>query len=170
MTNNYHFLSNRPALPGVSFEIRLKDKSGNQLATVEFPEDDSNFWVRHRQSLLARGLADDQPVEPQQGEMIPAPNRSVATVQIWETAENGGLEFRRVPEHLVPRDRPVFRPSERSLLLARSYARYLCRINGAAKVELIRRTGEPITPAVMFVSGQPPALNELVSNFGELPE
>jgi hypothetical protein len=58
------------------------------------------------------------------------------------------------------------------LLLARSYARYLCRTRGAAKAELIRRTGEPITPAVMFMSGQPPAaaINELISNFGELPE
>lgn len=172
MTNNYHFLRNRPALPDVSFEVRLKDESGNDLGTVLFPDVNSNFWVRHRQSLLARGLADDQPVEPPQGEMIPAPNRSAATAQIWEIAENRGLELRRVPEHLIPRDRPVFRPSERSLLSARSYARYLCRQHGAAKAELIRHTYEPITPAVMFMSGQPPAaaINELISNFGELPE
>lgn len=172
MTNNYHFLRNRPVLPGVSFEVRLKDSSGNAFRTVKFPEEDSNFWVRHRQSLLARGLADDQPVEPPQGEMIPAPNRSAPTAQIWEMIEDRGLELRTVPEHLVPRDRPVFRPSERSLLLARSYARYLCRKNGAATAELIRHTQEPITPAVMFMSGQPPAaaFNELISNFGELPE
>ena len=77
-----------------------------------------------------------------------------------------------MPEHLIPRDRPVFRPSEQSLLLARSYARYLCRTHGAATAELIRHTGEPITPAVMFTSGQPPAaaVNELISSFGELPE
>jgi hypothetical protein len=104
--------------------------------------------------------------------MIPAPNRAVPTVRIWEIAGNGGLELRTVPEHLVPRDRPVFRASARSLLLARSYARYLCRINGAAKAEVIRHTQEPIPPAVMFMSNQPPAgaFNELTSNFGELPE
>jgi hypothetical protein len=172
MTNNYHFLGNRPAMPGVSFEVRLKDESGNDLRTLSFPEANSNFWVRHRQSVLARGLADDQPVEPPQGEMIPAPNRSAPTAQIWEMAGDQRLELRRVPEHLVPRDRPVFRPSERSLLLARSYARYLCREHGAAKAEFIRHTGEPITPAVMFTSGPPPAVafSELLSNFGELPE
>jgi hypothetical protein len=75
-----------------------------------------------------------------------------------------------VIEHLG--DRPVFRASARSLLLARSYARYLCRLNGAAKAEVIRHTQEPIPPAVMFMNDQPPAgaFNELTSNFGELPE
>ena len=172
MSNNYHFFRNRPVLPGVSFEVRLQDEVGSRLATVKFPESNSNFWVRHRQSLLARGLADDQPVEPPQGEMIPAPNRTIPTVQVWEIARNGGLELRNVPEHLVPRDRPVFRPSERSLLLARSYIRHLCRTNGAAKAELIRHTQEPIPPAVMFMSDQTPAgaFNELISNFGELPK
>jgi hypothetical protein len=172
MTNDYHFFRNRPVLPGVSFEVRLQDEAGSHLATVKFPESHSNFWVRHRQSLLARGLADDQPVEPPQGEMIPAPNRSVPTVQVWDIAEKGGLELRKVQEHLVPRDRPVFRPSERSLLLARSYIRHLCRTNGAAKAELIRHTQEPIPPAVMFMSDQTStgAFNELISNFGELPE
>lgn len=97
MTNNYHFFRNRPALPGVSFEVRLKDEMGNHLATLKFPEENSNFWIRYRQNLLARGLADDQPVEPPQGEMIPAPNRSVPTVLIWDMSEDRGLELRRVP-------------------------------------------------------------------------
>jgi hypothetical protein len=172
MTDNYHFLGNRPAMPGVSFEVRLSDESGNDLGSVKFPEANRNFWVRHRQSLLADGLADDQPVEPPQGEMIAAPNRPAPTTQIWEVARDGRLELRRVPQHLVPRDRPVFRPSERSLLLARSYARYMCRTHGAAKAELIRHTSEPITPAVMFTNGPPPAaaFNELISSFGEFSE
>lgn len=172
MSNDFHFYDNRPALPGVSFEVRLKDESGNDRGTIVFPDVNSNFWVRHRQSLLARGLADDQPVEPPRGEMIPPPNRSAPTALIWALAKGEGLELRRVPEHLIPRDRPVFRPSERSLLLSRSYARHLCRKHGVAKVELIRHTGEPITPAVMFIDEHTSAAarNELVSNFGELPE
>ncbi len=173
MANNYHFLRNRPAVPGVSFEIRLRDETGTPLKTVKFPDESANFWVRHRQSLLARGLADDQPVEPPQGEMIPAPNRSAPMVQIWEMAGNQQLQLRRVPQHLVSRDRPVYSPSERSLLLARSYARYLCRGNRATRAEVIRHTQEPIPPAVMFMSGPPPpgaSNNDLISNFGELPE
>ena len=57
MMNHFHFNSNRPAVPGVSFEVRLKDASGKHLTTVKFPDGDSNFSVRHRQSLLAHGLA-----------------------------------------------------------------------------------------------------------------
>ncbi|MBI2477827.1 MAG: hypothetical protein HYV60_04025 [Planctomycetia bacterium] len=172
MLNHYHFDSNRPAVPAASFEVRLKDASGKHLTTVKFPDGDNNHSVRHRQSLLARGLADDQPIEPPQGEVIAAPNRSVPDAQIWDMAGSEGLVIRTVPEHLIPRDRPVFRPSAQSLLLARSYARYLCRTHGAAKAEVIRHTQEPIPPAVMFISGPPPAdaAGKLVSNFGELAE
>jgi hypothetical protein len=172
LVNHFHFNSNRPAVPGVSFEVRLKDASGKHLTTVKFPDGDSNFSVRHRQSLLARGLADDQPVQPPQGEVIAAANRSAPTAQIWETGATQELVLKTVPEHLIPRDRPVFRPSEQSLLLARSYARYLCRTHGAAKAEVIRHTQEPIPPAVMFITGPPPAdaAGKLVSNFGELAE
>ena len=172
MMNHYHFNSNRPAVPGISIEVRLKDASGKVLSTVKFPDEDSNFSVRHRQSLLARGLADDQPIAPPQGEVIAAANRAVPTSQIWETGAAQELVLKAVPEHLIPRDRPVFRPSEQSLLLARSYARYLCRQHGAAQAEVIRHTQEPIPPAVMFITGPPPAdaAGKLNSNFGELAE
>ena len=172
LLNHYHFSSNRPAVPGASFEVRLKDQSGKLLTTVKFPNKDCNFSVRHRQSLLASGLADDQPVEPPQGEVIAAPNRAVPSARIWEMAGTEGLVIQAVPEHLIPRDRPVFRPSEQSLLLARSYARYLCRLHGAVTAEVIRHTQEPIPPAVMFISGPPPAdaSGKLASNFGELTE
>ncbi|MCB9937365.1 MAG: hypothetical protein H6823_03930 [Planctomycetaceae bacterium] len=172
MMNHYHFFSNRPAVPGVSFEVRLKDESGKVFSTVRFPEAGASFSVRHRQSLLARSLADDQPIEPPQGEVIPAANRSVPTAQIWETRAAQELILMTVPEHLIPRDRPVSRPSEQSLLLARSYARYLCRRHGATRAEVIRHTQEPIPPAVMFIAGPPlaDAAGKLISNFGEPTE
>src|SRR5205823_3602777 len=75
MTHNYHFATNRPGLPGASFEVRLKDESGQELAMVRFPDAGANFWVHHRQSLLAQGLADDQPVQPPTGEVIAAPQQ-----------------------------------------------------------------------------------------------
>jgi hypothetical protein len=69
----------------------------------------------------------------------------------------------------VPRNREVYRPSEWSLLLAQSYARYLCREYGAESVELIRYTQEVIHPVVLFGDRAPPqeAFPVLKANFGE---
>jgi hypothetical protein len=168
MTHNYHFITNRPAVPGVFFEVRLRDEKGYPLQTVSFPQKDAPFAVRHRQILLARGLADDQPVEPRGSEVIPAPNQRVQTVDIWDGAGEWSLVIRSVPEHLVPRDRPVMQPSPWSRVLARSYVRYLCRQHGAASGELIRHTREPLSP--LLANGEEPpasAFAELASNFGE---
>jgi hypothetical protein len=171
LTHNYHFAGNRPGATAVYVEARLKDAAGRPVATVRLPDETANFWVRHREALLAQWLTDDQPVQPRMGEAIPAPNRAVPTVSIWDGEGPGRpLALRAVPEHLVPRERPVFRPSDWSLLLARSYARHLCRRYGAASAELVRHTREPVLPAVLFLP-EPPAdaFDELISNFGELP-
>src|SRR5262249_7953997 len=74
---NYHFLRSRPAPPGAFFEVRLKDKTGKPMKTLRFPEENANFWVRHRQELLARALADDQPVQARPGEVLAAPHQQV---------------------------------------------------------------------------------------------
>jgi hypothetical protein len=170
LTHNYHFPSNRPGSPGVYLEARLKDQDDNVLTTVRLPEKDANLWVRHRQELFARAFTEDQPVQPPQGEMIPAPNQRVRMVRIWDEGGARSLKIRDVEEHRIPRDRPVFGPSDWSLLLARSYARYLCRTHGAAKVELIRHSRDPIPAAVLF-TGEPQAgtFDELKSNFGDFP-
>jgi hypothetical protein len=167
MAHTYHFPTDRPGVPAATFEVRLRDAQGKPLQTLPFPDPRANFWVRHRQGLLAQGLTDDQPVEPQGGETIPAPGRPVATVAIWDLAEGGGLRLRSVPEHLVPRDRPVFRPSPWSLLLVRAYARHLCRAHGAASAEVIRISREPVAPTALFADAVPADFETLVSNFGE---
>ncbi|MBM3999363.1 MAG: hypothetical protein FJ297_07470 [Planctomycetes bacterium] len=168
MLNSYHFLLNRPALPGAAFEVRLKDASGNVTQVVTVPSAESGYLVGHREGILARALADDQPVEPPQGEVIAAPGQAVPSTRIWEM-EGGELVLRDVAQHLIPRDRPVFRPSERSLLLARSFARYALRRHGGASAEVVRHTREAIPPAVLFLSSPPPPNAEgvLKSNFGE---
>jgi len=167
MTNDYHFASNRPALPAAIFEVRLKDQDGKELAILKFPDGKANFWVRHRQSMLARALADDQPVQPTQGELIPAPGQQVHTVQIWD-GEPQHQQLRTVPEHLIPRERPVFRPSEWSLLLAKSYARFLCRTHGAASAEVIRHTRESLSPMIWRGFNPPPeSTNDFVAHFGD---
>lgn len=169
LTHNYHFASNRPGRPGAWFEVRLRDGSGRELSALRFPDPNAGPAVRHRQSLLALALADDQPVAPPAGELVAAPGRDVPTVTIWDFAGEHQLRLWSVPVYLVPRDRPVFRPSDWSLVLARSYVRHLCREHGAARGELIRHTREAIPATVLFEKNIPAeAFEELVSYFGEV--
>lgn len=169
MTHNYHFLRNRPAMAGVWFEVLLKNEEGKVVETVRYPDPQAPFWVRHRQSILANNLADDQPVEARPGEVIPAPNQPVRTVDILVNVKERTLVLKTVPEHLVPRDRAVYRPSDWSMILARSTMRHLLRTHDAASAELVRHTREAVLPAMMFVN-EPPAdtFKELVTHFGEV--
>jgi hypothetical protein len=170
LTHTYHFAANQPRSPSIYFEAKLKDAQGQVVKTLKFPDDSDNFWLRYRESLLAQGLGNDQPFQRPPGtELLPAPGQKMPTVTIWDvTAGDPTLKLREMDEHLVPRDRPVYRPTEWSLVLARSYARYLCREHHAAAVELIRHSREPIMPEFMFLN-EPPAeaLKELVSTYGE---
>jgi hypothetical protein len=170
MADNYHDPANRPGSPSAYFEVLLKDRDGKALKTVRIPEEGANAWIRHRQTLLAQALTNDEPIEPRGGEVIAAPNQQATLVSFWEIADNRNLKLRTVPEHLVPRDRQVFKPSAWSQTLARSYVRYLCRTHGAATGELIRHTREAIPPAMMYQDEAPQgAFEELASSFGETP-
>jgi hypothetical protein len=150
LTHNAHFASDRTWGPGVRLEIRLKDDNGQEVATVTVPDPQANPWARHRQSLLAQALGDDQPAAPPQSEVLAAPNREVPTVPIWDMSDNNKQALKVTPQHEIPRDRPVSRPSEWSLLVARSYARHLCRAHGAASAEIVRVHKDAIPPFVLF--------------------
>jgi hypothetical protein len=186
IAHSYHFVSNRPGdIPGVRFEVRLRDKDGTLMESLPFPDPNANPWVRHRQELLASGLAPDLPVQPPQSEVIPPPGQSPPQVWIWalKGEDLAGepspllpgskipLELRRVAQHRVPRAnvRSVMQPSEWGLVLARSYARALCRRHGAATAEIIRYTREPVSYAVLTGNGIPD-LDEVVASFGEMTE
>src|SRR5581483_7022859 len=84
MTHNYHFMANRTALPGVYFEVRLKDEKGKTIKTLTFPEENANAWVRHRQTLLAQGLAEDLPVQPGGSERSFGKKKDRPKTTIWE--------------------------------------------------------------------------------------
>lgn len=171
LTNHYRFTSNHPGLPGVSLEARLRDEAGHPIATLHFPEETATCWVRDRERNLVRLLADDQPVEPPQGEVVAPPGGSVRKITIWDIGERpGSLNLLTVDVNLVPRNRPVFRPSERSLALARSYARYLGHRFGAASVELIRHTRSPVSPWDLVHDTLPQGFDDLAANFeGQAP-
>lgn len=83
MSHNYHFLSNRSGGPEFRFEVRLKDENGIIFKTLEFPNPDTNFWVYHRQKLLAKGLGDDQQVQPQPTEGVAEKDLKVGRSYFW---------------------------------------------------------------------------------------
>jgi hypothetical protein len=159
-------VSNQPEQGDVYFEAELKDASGHVLKKLRFPDPSANLWVRQRQLLLAHGLWDDIPVPPPQGEEVGAPKQGAPSAEIWELGPGKVLRLRTIPEHLIPRDHPVSRPSEWSRLLARSYARYLCRVHGAASAEIIRHTKEPLLSAVLLIDESD--TEEMVATFGEM--
>jgi hypothetical protein len=169
MTHNYHFATSRPESVGVFLEVRLKDAKGDVIQTLRFPQASANPWIRHRHSLLALGLANDQTIQARPGEVIAAPKQQTEKVTYWDNSKGPELTLQTVPEHLVPRDRQVSRPAEWSLLLVRSYARFLCRQNGAASAEILRYSREPVRPEWIFMEQPPPGtFATLVSNFGEV--
>ncbi len=187
---HYDFLTSRPAqIPGVAFDVRLRNQAGEVIGEFHFPDPEANPWVRSRQEMLARNLAFDQQIAPQGGEVIPAPGAKAPTVAIWALPGedftgtrppapppegNVAVHLQTVPQHRVPRPpqgRPVWRPNDLSLVLVRSYARYLCRTHGAASAEIVRHMRQPIPPAVLFGEPTPPgAFEDLVANYGEMTE
>jgi hypothetical protein len=175
MADNYHFPSNRPLVPGVFVEIRLKDASGMTKTTVTLPSARANGWVRYRQQLFLQGLLQetsiDQPIQPPAGEAVAAPGRQLQMIPIWNPPEGGVVTMRNVPEHLIPRDRPVWGPTELSLVLARSLSRHLCRIHDATSAEFLRHSRLAYHPA-FWLMDEPPtgASDELIANYGEFPK
>jgi hypothetical protein len=171
----YHFESNRPGVQGVYFIARVKDEAGHVIKTVRVPDPSANVWVRYREGRLAQGLGQDVVVPPGQAEKLPAPKQQVKMVRFWLRTGEHDYVLKESPEHLVPRGQPVFQPSPLSMLLARAYARYLCRTYGGASVEIDRHHREVIGPHLLFPPpGGPPdalpreAFEEITNSFGEL--
>jgi hypothetical protein len=187
VVHSYHFVTNRPAdIPGVQFEVVLRDKDGTVMKTLAFPDPGANPWVRQRQEILASSLAPDLPAEKPASDIVAPPGQKPPMVDVWalpgETftanaspppaAPNdrkSALHLERVPQHRVPRYRDSWRPSEWSLVLAHSYARFLCRENNAASAEIIRHTREPVGPDVLM-GGDTVDLSEIIASFGEKSE
>ena len=187
VVHSYHFDTNRPGdIPGVRFDVVLRDKDGTVMKTLAFPDPGANPWVRQRQEILATSLAPDLPAEKPASDIIAPPGQKPPMVDVWalpgedftanaspppatSNDRKAPLRLVRVPQQRVPRYRDSWRPSEWSLVLARSYARYLCRANNAASAEIIRHTREPVGPDVLM-GGDTVDLSEIVASFGEKSE
>jgi hypothetical protein len=172
--HNYHFPSNRPGQPAVSLEVHLQDAAGQELATVSIPDPAANFWVRHRQTLVANALGFDMPVTPpHQMEQVAAPGKQVKKVPVWEPKGPNRLQLEDVDENLllekVQRQPGLMQPPELTMLFLRSYVRYLCRTHGAARAEVVRHHHNGVPPSVLGDEPIPPgAFDDWLSNFGEI--
>jgi hypothetical protein len=168
MTHNFHFLGNRPDVGGIMVEVRLKDADGRLIDTLKFPSLRDNLWLRQRHTMMANQLGDDEPVQAPGAEPVPAPGREMAKQKIWDPSGPSASTLRDVPVHLIPRNQPVFRPRDWSQIVARSYARHLCRQYGAASAEVTRQSRQPVQPGLLFVEQPPPGtFDTLVSTFEE---
>jgi hypothetical protein len=167
LTHTYHYTTDQVEASGVFFEVVLKDENGKIIDTLQFPDKKANRWVVHRQRMLAQSIGEDQPVMPSRSVAIDAPGQQAKTVTIWDSKDGEAvLTLKKVRLHEVSRDRPVFRPTEWSQLLAKSYMRYLCRKHGAASATLIRHSRDAIGPETMYMEQLPP-WEEMKANFGE---
>lgn len=220
MSHNYHFISNRVAVPQVYFEVKLKDQDGKVFKTVRFPDDKSSvlgFWIEHRKSMLASNLADDQPIQSAGPEKVASDISKSPDIHVWlqpseiqsmvaegvlppsllqpEASDDPAklllppmlmdptkkvdapnqklrlVTIREVQRGILPRNRPLESPSDWSLILAKSYTRYLCRKYDAESGEIIRYSQAPIMPVLMFVRTPPQdAFIRTEANFGEFPK
>ncbi len=156
MTHNYHFLSNRAGEPGVRFEAKIRDEDGNVIETVEIPDQRANFWVWHRQKLLAQGIYQDQMVQRSGTEKIEAPDKKASfTKYYWNPSKDGGpMTLLARSSAGNPPEEVQLRPTAWSLVLAKSYMRYLRDKYDAKSVDLYRHTRQGIRPELMLTSKQ----------------
>jgi hypothetical protein len=164
MIDKYHFDSNRTRMPEIYFEVRL---GGQDPSTHKFPDDNANFWVAHRQSLLASNLGNDMPAQPMAGEAVAPPGGNVPLVPIWG-GEGKIKTIQMTPQHLIPRNQEVSRPSDLAQALARSYERYFISSPGAESAEVVRYNRTPIPPNVLNMGKPPPEMLEtFAASFGK---
>jgi len=168
MSHNYHFETNRLQQPGAYFEVHLKTELG-QVTTLKFPDDKANPWVRHRQGVLAKALAQDlPPMQRGTQKIAPIGQEEEKTVEIWESQPDGTARLVKVSENKA-QDMQAARPAPMSKVLAQSYMKYLCREHKAVSAELIRVTQPQPIPTPLFLPGAIPAedFNMFKNSFGE---
>jgi hypothetical protein len=178
MISDYHFQSNRVAVPAYRFEVQLRDGSGDVFKVLKFPDEKANPWVRHRQGLLAFALGDDTPVEISPTEPVAAPGREEEKFKLWVEQPKGKSEgFNVIVQHQAwvgRKNKPnaPMSPSDATKILVEAYGRHLCRQYGAKSAELIRIHRPVIMPMELFQPNgpTPEAFVEIHSYFGDTRE
>jgi hypothetical protein len=172
MTSSFHFSSNKQEAQEVLFEALLKDANGKVLQTLRFPDPNANRWVRYRQSLLAQQLGNDEPVPPQQGVIVAPAGQPLPKQRWWQQDGEKRLKMIEDTPNAIPRNQPVMQPAPLSYIAAQSYARYLCKAQGADKVEIVRQWFDPVLPNILFEPAPPTdeRLSRFYATYGDLPK
>jgi hypothetical protein len=160
MTGDFSYTSDRVDQPDVYFEARLRNEHGEVVKKLRFPSPEDSVWLRQCYSLLAEGLGGDAPVPVQQMVQIPAPGQESPRIKVWNppVPMEKKLVLLETEQHKVKSlmkdpSMQLSKPREWTLLLARSYARHLCRQEKVASVELVRYSRDPIMPVVLLMPG-----------------
>lgn len=155
LSTNFHFNECRPTV-STRFEAILRDAGGKEVQRFQFPQESASAGLRHRQSLLAFEISQDEPLRPPQGFWVAAPGKEPKKVPIWQV-EEGSREGKlgSIAENLIPRDRPVFAPTPLAAIAARSYSRFLCRLHGAASCEIVRFDRMLYPPMLVMENSEP---------------
>lgn len=155
LSTNFHFNECRPTV-AARFEAILRDSQGNEIKRLQFPDPNASSALRHKQSLLAFEIAQDEPLRPPQGFWVAAPGKEAKKVPGWIVNESGKEgKLGSIAENLIPRDRPTFGPTALAAIAAQSYARHLCRQHQVAKCEIVRYDRMLFPPLILMEAGEP---------------
>jgi hypothetical protein len=167
MTHNYHFESNKVQKPGIYFEVQLKNAEGLVIKTLRFPDEKASFAIRHRQEVLAKGLASDLPPLERGTQAIAPPNAEAKKMEIWEGDKEGVFRIKLVDKSEA-QEKQAWRPNPWSKMLAHSYMNYLCREHKAASAALVRFTQQQPIPSYLIWPTIPATeFNVTQNQFGE---
>lgn len=156
LANDYHFASNQTMNPTITLEARLFDKNGNREKTLKFPDPEANTWVQNQQRMMTQILGPDPPFQPDPGlgVFIQPPGRKPQRITFWLMEGPRTVGLYQADRHVMRRIGPSLQvPSEGTLILVRSYYRFLKKqYPEAAKIELVRCSRDPVMPHLMFTS------------------
>ncbi len=186
LLNNYHFMSNRVVGDEAYFQIHFKDASGKTQKTLKFPDENANYFIRHRHKILALGLTQDREMSPLGAERIRAVKKQAAKTDpaaqltIYWTLEDpkkadNKFKLVRADSDEVPRGQALSTASDWAYIAAQSYVRHVLRETGEqdkwASVELTRHVRRQLPPLLITMKDtQINFFGETVSNFGDLRE
>ena len=111
---NSRYMTNRPGMqPAIQFEVLLKDDKGALVKRLKFPDPEANFWVRHRQDVLALWLGNDGMMQPLEGEIIAAPGQKLERRTVWRELSPMAMQGSRW--HIRDKDKKPLFPEPREL-------------------------------------------------------
>lgn len=155
LTEDYRFSSNLRPDSDNQVEIRLKDKDGKVIKTVLLPQSNSWLGSYQREQLIANLLSKNEAVDAPEGEKIPPPGQQVPMASYWKAQGSNKLwKLEITPEHLLPREEEMARPTDLSVILAKSLARHAQKKYGGESADVALRSKQSFGALLVAPAGQ----------------